>query len=126
MGLSESIASGDGQQLIVVYGPTGSGKTSLSIQIAHQIGQAEIVSVDSRQIYRGMDIGTGKITAAEMEDIPHHMLDIIDPDQEYSVYEFREQSGQILSDIWSRGHTPILCGGTGLYLDSLIFDRSYA
>lgn len=111
----------DKKKIIVIYGPTGSWKTSLSIKVAKLL-ESEIISTDSRQIYNHMNIWTGKITNKEMEDIPHHMLDLINPDGTYSVWEFKNTTEEIISDIYSKGKMPILCGGTGLYIDSLIFD----
>lgn len=111
----------DKKKIIVIYGPTGSWKTSLSIKVAKLL-ESEIISTDSRQIYNHMNIWTGKITTQEMEDIPHHMLDLINPDETYSVWEFKNTTEEIISDIYSKGKMPILCWGTGLYIDSLIFD----
>ena len=110
--------------VIVIYGPTGCGKTKLSLEIAELI-ESEIISVDARQVYRGLDIWTGKITPDEMQWIPHHMLDIIDVTQTYSVVEYRDLATTILHDIQSKWKNPILCWGTGLYIDSLIFERNY-
>ena len=111
----------DKKKIIVIYWPTWSWKTSLSIKVA-KIIDAEIISTDSRQIYRDMNIGTWKITNEEMENVPHHMLDLINPDETYSVWEFKNTTEEIISDIYSKGKMPILCWGTGLYIDSLIFD----
>lgn len=111
----------DQKKIIVIYWPTGSWKTSLSIKVAKLL-ESEIISTDSRQIYNHMNIGTGKITNQEMEDVPHHMLDVINPDETYSVWEFKNKTEEIIADIYSRGKTPMLCGGTWLYIDSLIFD----
>lgn len=110
--------------VIVIYGPTASGKTGLSVDIATSYG-GEIISADSRQIYRGLDIGTGKITQEEMSEVPHHMIDIITPDKDFSVVEYRNLALPILENIWKRGKIPIICGGTGLYIDSLIYERSF-
>ena len=111
------------QKLVVIYGPTGAGKTAMSIEIA-QILNTEIISTDSRQIYRWMDIGTGKITQEEMQGITHHMIDIINPDEKYSVWAFKCESENILDDLYERWKIPMLVGGTGLYIDSLIFDMN--
>lgn len=111
----------DKKKIIVIYWPTGSGKTSMSIDVAKMI-DCEIISTDSRQIYKDMNIGTGKITEEEMEEIPHHMLDLIKPDEVYSVGEFKNKSEEIIKDIYSKSKVPVLCWGTGLYIDSLIFD----
>lgn len=107
-------------KLIVVYGPTACGKTALSVEIAKRF-DAEIIGADSRQIYRYMDIGTGKVTHEEMQAVPHHMIDIRNPDEEYSVGAYQKEAFAIIGDIRSRKKIPILCGGTGLYLDSVAF-----
>lgn len=108
--------------LIVILGPTASGKTRLAVRLAKDLG-SEIISADSRQVYKGMDIGTGK----DREDytvngvaIPYHMIDIIEPDYEFNVFEFQKRFYQIFSMITSRGLLPILCGGTGLYIDAVL------
>ncbi len=112
------------QKLIVIYGPTGAGKTSMSIDIAKFL-DTEIISTDSRQIFKYMDIGTGKITDEEMEWVPHHMLDIITPDKEYSVWEFQKVSFEIMKNLWSQNKIPMLVGGSGLYIDSLMYDWAF-
>ena len=104
--------------LIALAGATASGKTAAAVRLCQRIG-GEIVSCDSMQIYRGMDIGTAKPSEAERGGIPHHMLDIVDPTESYSVSAFRQQAGAVIEDILSRGKKPILCGGTGLYIDAL-------
>lgn len=110
-------------KLIVIYGPTGCWKTALSLEIANTI-QSEIISVDARQIYRWLNIGTGKITPAEMWDIKHHMIDIISPEEEYSAGDFRMDARDIIEEMHANGKIPVLCGGTGLYIDTLIYDFS--
>ncbi|MDD4151054.1 MAG: tRNA (adenosine(37)-N6)-dimethylallyltransferase MiaA [Candidatus Gracilibacteria bacterium] len=110
------------KKIIVIYGPTASGKTNLSIKIAKYIN-SEIISTDSRQIYKYMDIGTGKITEEEKSGIPHHMIDIINPDTYFSVGDFCEKANKKIINIFDSGKIPILVGGTGLYIDSLIFDN---
>lgn len=107
-------------KIIIIYGPTACGKTALSIELAKYLG-TEVISADSRQIYRYMDIGTGKVMREEMQGIPHHMLDIRNPDEEYSVGAYQKEVFEIIRDIQSRGKVPILCGGTGLYLDAIAF-----
>ncbi len=109
--------------LIVVAGPTSSGKSDFAVELAHKCN-GEIISADSRQIYRGLDIGTGKITQEEMQSIPHHMLDICDITESFSVKEFRDRALPIIDDIISRGKTPILCGGTGYYIDAVIYENT--
>lgn len=106
--------------LIVIAGPTGVGKTNLSIAIAHR-WQGEVINGDSLQVYRHLDIGTGKITPAEMEGIPHHLFDILAEDQPFDVSQFQTIAGQKVVEIAQRGHLPIVVGGTGLYLEGLIY-----
>ena len=112
-------------QIAVLTGPTATGKTNLSIALAHDIG-AEIVSADSMQVYIGMDIGTAKPTLDEMEGIPHHMLSIISPGNRYSVAMYVEQALHCVDGIIARGKLPLIVGGTGLYIDSLIAGRRFA
>ena len=104
--------------VIVILGPTGSGKSKLSISLAKQLG-GEIVSCDSMQIYRRMDIGTAKISKKEMENIPHHMIDIVDPNEEFSVGEYVKRAKKIIAEIFERNAVPIVVGGTGLYVKAL-------
>ncbi|GAB4413694.1 MAG: tRNA (adenosine(37)-N6)-dimethylallyltransferase MiaA [Anaerolineales bacterium] len=101
--------------LILIVGPTAVGKTALSIRLAERFG-GEIVSADSRQIYRGMDIGTAKATPEERARVPHHLLDMVSPDQWYTVAEFQEAATQAIADIHRRGRLPFLVGGSGLYV----------
>lgn len=107
------------RKLIVVCGPTASGKTALSVALAKRFS-GEVVSADSMQIYRGMDIGTAKPTAEEMQGIPHHMLDIAEPGESYSVSRYVQQADACVRDILRRDRQPIVCGGTGLYIDGLL------
>lgn len=111
-------------KIIVIYGPTACGKTALSIEVAQYL-ESEIISTDSRQIYRTMDIGTGKITKEEMQWIPHHMIDIIDPNQVYSVVEYVHRALPIIQEIQKKWKIPILCGGTGLYIDGILYTMAY-
>ena len=111
----------DKNKIIVIYWPTASGKTSLSIDIAKKL-ETEIISVDSRQIFREMDIWTAKITYEEMRWVKHHMIDIINPDINYSVWEFKTEAERIIKDLIWKWKIPILCWWTGLYIDSLIYD----
>ena len=112
-------------KVIVVAGPTASGKTALGIRLALQY-KGEIVSADSMQVYRGMDIGTAKATAAERAQVPHHMLDVAEPWEDYSVARYVSQAEDCCRDIISRGKLPVIVGGTGLYIDSLISGRDFA
>ncbi len=113
------------EKIIAIVGPTASGKTRLSVELAARLG-GEILSFDSMQIYRGMDIGTAKPTAEERQGIPHHMIDIADPREDYSVSRFVEEADRILQDILCRGKPVILVGGTGLYIDSLMKGLEFA
>lgn len=113
------------EKIVVVAGPTASGKTALGIALAKDFN-GEIVSADSMQVYRGMDIGTAKATMDEREGIPHHMLDVAEPWEDYSVARYVEQAEACCRDILRRGKLPILVGGTGLYIDSLISGRDFA
>ncbi|MBR4392668.1 MAG: tRNA (adenosine(37)-N6)-dimethylallyltransferase MiaA [Oscillospiraceae bacterium] len=113
------------KMLLVLAGPTASGKTALSLRLAEALN-GEIVSADSMQIYRGMDIGTAKATPEEQAAAPHHMIDIVDPGEDYSVSRYVEDASRCCEDIFARGRQPILVGGTGLYIDSLLSGRSFA
>lgn len=113
------------EKILVVTGPTATGKTALSVELAKKLG-GEIVSADSMQIYRGMDIGTAKVTKAEMQNIPHHMIDIADPSEDYSVSRYVEEADAAVRGILSRGRLPIVAGGTNLYIDSLIAGIDFA
>ena len=108
-------------KIIVIYWPTACGKTDLSIKIAKFLN-SEIISTDSRQIFKWLDIWTGKVTEEEKEGIIHHMIDIIEPNQEYSVWEFKKEAEKIIKNIFRKWKIPILCWGTWLYIDSLIYD----
>ncbi len=108
-------------KMIVIYWPTGSWKTSMSIEVAKQIN-SEVIWTDSRQIFKYLDIWTGKITEEEKEWVPHHMIDIITPDQEYSVWQFKKEAEVIIDELYSKWKIPILCWWTGLYIDSIIYD----
>jgi len=111
--------------VLVITGPTATGKTALSICLAKRLG-GEIVGADSMQIYKGMDIGTAKPTMEEREGIPHHMIDVVLPSEPYSAYEYVRRGTEIVDDIRKRGKLPIITGGTGLYIDSLIRSRTFA
>jgi tRNA dimethylallyltransferase len=111
--------------VVVIVGPTASGKTKLAVELAKAYN-GEVLSCDSMQIYRRMDIGTAKPTAEEMQGIPHHMIDVVEPDESFSVSRYVEMADPMLQDILSRGKRCIVCGGTGLYVDSLIAGRTFA
>ena len=112
-------------RIICVVGPTASGKTALAVELAKFTG-GEVVSCDSMQIYRRLDIGTAKPTPEEMQGIPHHMIDIIEPDEDFSVGRYVEMATPIVEDILARGKTAIIAGGTGLYVDNLIKGGEFA
>ena len=108
--------------VIVVVGPTASGKSDFAVELALK-HNGEIISADSRQVYKGLDIGTGKITQEEMKGAPHYMLDVCNPEEDFSVATYKRLALPILEDILARGKTPIICGGTGQYIDALIFTQ---
>ena len=110
--------------VIVICGPTASGKTSLSIELAKQIN-GEIISCDSMQIYKEMNIGTAKPSIEEMQGIKHYQIDIISPDKRYSVADYKKDAKKAIKEIIQKGKTPIVVGGTGLYIDSLIYEIEY-
>ena len=114
----------DKPKVIVIWGPTASGKTSLSISLAKKIN-GEIVSCDSMQIYKEMDIGSAKPTVEEMQEIKHYLVDFVSPEKRYSVSEYKEDASKAIEEIINKGKTPIIVGGTGLYLNSLIYNIQY-
>lgn len=107
------------QKVIVIVGPTASGKSAYAVRLARKIG-GEIISADSRQVYKGLDIGTGKITKKEMQGVPHYLLDVISPKKVFTAQQFVEQAQTAIDEILKRGKTPIICGGTGFYIDALL------
>ncbi|MBQ5777607.1 MAG: tRNA (adenosine(37)-N6)-dimethylallyltransferase MiaA [Oscillospiraceae bacterium] len=113
------------KKIICIVGPTASGKTALSIKLAKALS-GEVVSGDSMQIYKGMDIGTAKPTPEEMGNIPHHMFSIVSPQDNYSVARYCDEASSVVDDIIARGKTPIVVGGTGLYIDSLVNGYEFA
>ena len=110
--------------LVILTGPTAVGKTALSIALAKAIG-GEIISADSMQVYRHMDIGSAKIMAEEMEGVPHHLIDVLEPAEEFNVVVFQKLAKQAVEEIYSRGHIPILVGGTGFYIQALVYDIDF-
>ena len=113
------------QKLIAIVGPTASGKSALAVELCLRIG-GEVISCDSMMVYRGMDIGTAKVTQAEMRGVPHYMLDVTDASHDYSAAEYREAVRPIIGDIAQRGKWPVMCGGTGLYLDAATREMSFS
>ncbi|GIP48841.1 tRNA dimethylallyltransferase [Paenibacillus sp. J53TS2] len=114
----------DKPKLLVLLGPTAVGKTRLSIELARALS-CEIISGDSMQVYRGMDIGTAKITEEEMGGIPHHLIDVLDPDEPFSVALFQEWCRKLIPEISSRGQLPFIVGGTGLYIESVCYEYQF-
>ena len=106
--------------LIILTGPTAVGKSGLSLQLAKLLN-GEIISADSMQVYRGMDIGTAKLMPSEMQGIPHHLIDILDPTEAFDVTLFQKLAGDAVREISDRGHVPILVGGTGFYIQALLY-----
>jgi tRNA dimethylallyltransferase len=113
------------REIAVITGPTATGKTALGVALAKEIG-GEIVSADSMQIYKYMDIGTAKPTAEETAGVRHHMIDIVPPFESYSVARYVEDAARCVDDILRRGKRPIIVGGTGLYIESLVRGRAFA
>lgn len=114
----------DHTPLIALVGETASGKTALAIELAKRFN-GEIICADSRTVYRGMDIGTAKPTVAERDGVRHHLLDVVNPDDSFSVADFQELAKKAVKDIASRGHVPLLVGGTGLYVDAVLYDFTF-
>lgn len=112
------------EKVIVICGPTASGKTALSIELAKKIN-GEIISSDSMQIYKDMTIGTAKPTPEEMQGIKHYLIDFVSPDERYSVADYKRDAKKAIKEIIQKGKTPIIVGGTGLYVDSLIYEIEY-
>ncbi len=112
-------------RVILLGGPTATGKTALSVGLAKEFN-GEIISADSMQIYKGLDVGTAKITPDEMEGVPHHLLDFLEPEQPFSVADFVDRAAALIEQITERGHLPIVAGGTGLYLSSLLNGVQFA
>ncbi|MEK7081361.1 MAG: tRNA (adenosine(37)-N6)-dimethylallyltransferase MiaA, partial [Patescibacteria group bacterium] len=107
------------KKILVVVGPTASGKSDLAVYLAKKFG-GEVISADSRQVYKGLDVGTGKITKKEMFGISHHLLDVASPKRVFTVTEYKSLAEKALGDIWRRGKVPIVCGGTGFYIRAVI------
>lgn len=112
------------KNIIVITGPTGVGKTKMSIELAKRI-DAEIINADSMQVYKDLNIGTAKITEKEKEGIPHHIFDIVEPTNMYTVYDYQKDARDIINDVLSRGKKVIIVGGTGLYIKALLYDYKF-
>jgi len=113
------------KKILVVLGPTASGKSDLAVKLALE-RNGEVISADSRQVYRGLDIGSGKITSDEMKGVPHHLLDVTSPHKIFTVSDYARLARRAAEDILSRGKLPIVCGGTGFYIDAILYGDSFA
>ncbi len=114
----------DKRNLIILTGPTAVGKTELSIRLAKAVG-GEIISADSMQVYKGMDIGTAKITDSQMEGVPHYLVDCLEPSVNFNVTEFQRMAKAAMENIYANGHIPIIAGGTGFYIQSVLYDIEF-
>ena len=114
----------DRKPLIILAGPTAVGKTSLSIRLAKEIG-GEIISADSMQVYRHMDIGSAKITKEEMGGVPHYLVDVLEPEEEFNVVRFQQMAKEAAERIWKKGKIPLVVGGTGFYIQALLYDIDF-
>ncbi|MCM1134680.1 MAG: tRNA (adenosine(37)-N6)-dimethylallyltransferase MiaA [Clostridium sp.] len=113
------------KKLLILAGPTAVGKTALSLSLAGKVG-GEIISADSMQIYKYLDIGSAKIQASEMEGVPHHLIDVLEPEEEFNVFRFQQMAKKAAEGIYKRGHVPILVGGTGFYIQALLYDVDFS
>ena len=109
---------------MIIAGPTATGKSASAVELALRMG-GEVISADSMQVYRGMDIGSAKVTREEMRGVPHHLIDCVDPDETWNVVRFKEQASLAVRDIADRGKLPIVCGGTGFYIQALLYDIDF-
>ena len=122
--VGEDSSRQDPHRAIVILGPTGSGKTGVSIKLAKALG-GEVISADSRAIYKGMDIGTAKPSLEEQDGVPHFGLDLVEPGERYTVADWKAYAEAKIKEIKARGHVPIIAGGTGLYIDALVYDYKF-
>jgi tRNA dimethylallyltransferase len=109
-------------KVIVICGPTATGKSDFAVELAKRVN-GEIISADSRQVYRGLDIGSGKITKREMKGVPHHLLDVANPKRVFSVAQYAKLADKAITAILKKGKVPIICGGTGFYIDAVVYDQ---
>lgn len=112
------------EKILVILGPTATGKSDVAVKIAKKLN-GEIISADSRQVYKGMNLGSGKITKPEMKGIPHHLLDVVSPNSRFSVAKYKELAEKAIEKITEKGKTPVICGGTGFYIDTVINNISF-
>jgi len=118
-------AKSDSRKTLVIVGPTGSGKTGVAVNLALRLG-GEVISADSRAIYRGMDIGTAKPSVSEMQGVRHFGFDLVEPGERFTVVDFQEYCREVMADIRARGKLPIIAGGTGLYVDAVLYDYGFS
>ena len=111
-------------KILVITGPTATGKSDLAVKLA-KIFDGEVISADSRQVYKGLDIGTGKITTEEMQSIPHHLLDIVDANKRFTVVDWKSAAIKAIEEVSARGKLPIVCGGTGYYISALVDNKIF-
>ena len=112
------------KKIIIICGPTASGKTSLAIECARLLN-SEVISADSMNVYKGLDIGTAKPTKQEMGEIKHHLIDVVSPFDNFTVFDYREKAQEIINKLHNEGKIPVICGGTGFYINSILYDLSY-
>ncbi len=124
-GYNGAMAENAKQKLIVILGPTASGKSALAVALARALGGA-VISADSRQVYRGLDIGTGKITKREMRGVQHELLDVADPRRPYTAARYAKDAARAIRTVLAQGKVPILCGGTGFYIDAVLYGGTFA
>ena len=110
--------------LLIIAGPTASGKSASAVELALRMN-GEVISADSMQVYRGMDIGSAKVTPEEMRGVPHHLIDCADPKENWNVVRFQKEARDAVKDVADRGKLPILCGGTGFYIQALLYDIDF-
>ena len=110
--------------LLIIAGPTASGKSDTAVELAIRMN-GEVISADSMQVYKGMDVGSAKVTEQEMRGVPHHLIDCVEPCETWNVVRFQEEAKKALDDIAKRGKLPILCGGTGFYIQALLYDIDF-
>lgn len=122
--MCENLRENNRPPLVIIAGPTASGKSAAAVELSKRCS-GSVISADSMQVYRGMDIGSAKITRDEMQGIPHYLIDILDPTDEWNVVRFQKEAKAALSDIYAKGRLPFLCGGTGFYIQSLLYDINF-
>ena len=112
-------------KLVIIAGPTATGKSDSAVELAKRIG-GEVISADSVQVYKGLDIGSAKISTAEMQGIPHHLIDVLEPEEPFNIAVFQQMAKEAMKGIYERGNIPIICGGTGFYIQSVLYDIEFS